>query len=120
MIEELYQEFIIERYKHPRNFGTLNGATHSAELHNTTCGDHIKLALKVSDGKVVDSKFIGKGCAISQASASLLTTNIKGKTFSQVKKLTKDDVLALIKLDLSKNPSRMKCALLVFDVLKSL
>jgi len=117
-MDELYQEFIIELYKNPINFGTINNPDHVAEIYNHTCGDMIILYLKFDNGKVVDAKFTGKGCAISQASASLFTEYLKDKNLDNLKKITKDDALKLLKIDLSKNPSRMKCALLPFEVLK--
>ncbi|MEW6748868.1 MAG: iron-sulfur cluster assembly scaffold protein [Candidatus Micrarchaeota archaeon] len=117
-MEDIYQEFIIELYKNPLNFGKLEGATHHAEIHNTTCGDMIEIYLKVKDGVVAGAKFTGKGCAISQASSSLFTGFLKGKRLEELGKMTKEDVLKLIKIDLSKNPTRMKCALLPLDALR--
>lgn len=116
--EELYQEFILELYKNPINFGKLEGATHSAESYNSLCGDRITLFLKVEKNKVIESKFIGSGCAISQATASLLTEEVKGKTIEELRKMQKEQILELIKIDLSKNPSRLKCALMSLEVLK--
>ena len=117
-MEELYQQFIIELYKNPLNFGRIENPDLHAQLHNTTCGDQVELFIKAQNGKIEQAKFIGKGCAISQASASLLTGYLKGKKIDELEKITKDDVLALLKIDLSKNPSRMKCALLVFEAMK--
>lgn len=119
-MEELYQEFIIELYKNPLNFGKIERPEMHAQLHNTTCGDQIELFVRVNEGKIEQAKFIGKGCAISQASASLFTSYLKGKKINELEKITKDDVLGLLKIDLSKNPSRMKCALLVFDTMKKM
>ena len=116
--EEIYQEFLIELYKNPLNFGTIADANYKAEMYNTTCGDRVVVYLKVKDGKIIDAKHSGKGCAISQASASLFTEHLKGKTIAQAKDLGKDDVMALIKLDLSKNPTRIRCALLPLDALR--
>jgi len=116
--KELYQEFIIELYKNPLNFGTIENAEFKAEMYNPTCGDRVVIYLKVKDNKVVDAKHDGKGCAISQASASLFTEYIKGKTVEEVLKLGKNDILGLIKIDLSKNPTRIRCALLPLDALK--
>lgn len=116
--EEIYQEFIIELYKNPLNFGSIDDADYKAEVYNASCGDRIVLSLKVKDGKIVDAKHAGKGCAISQASASLFTEQIKGKSMDEVMKLGKDDILRMIKIDLSKNPTRIRCALLPLDALK--
>lgn len=117
-MEELYQEFIIELYKNPLNFGRLENPDYRAQIFNTTCGDMIELFLSVKGGVVTDAKFTGKGCAISQASSSLFTGFLKGKTLEELKKLGKDDVLRLIKINLERNPSRMKCALIPLDALR--
>lgn len=117
-MEDIYQEFIIELYKNPQNFGEIKDADYKAEVDNPTCGDRIILFLKVKEGIIQEAKFSGKGCAISQASASLFTEYLKGKTIEEVGKITKEDVLSLIKIDLSKNPTRMRCALLPRDALK--
>lgn len=117
-MEDIYQEFIIELYKNPLNFGKLASPDYRAEVQNTACGDMIELYIKAKDGIVTEAKFMGKGCAISQASASLFTGYLKGKKVSELKSITKDDALALLKIDLSKNPTRMKCALLPLDALR--
>ena len=118
-MEDLYQEFIIELYQNPRNFGKIENADYHSEVNNPTCGDRIELFLKVdSSGIIKEAKFSGKGCAISQASASLFTGYLKGKKISELEKIKKQDVLSLIKIDLSKNPSRMRCALLPLDAVK--
>lgn len=117
-MEDIYQEFIIELYKNPLNFGKIQDADFRAEMHNTTCGDIVELFLKVKDGIIVEAKFIGKGCAISQASSSLFTGYLKGKKLAEAEGIKKEQVLSLLKIDLSKNPSRMKCALLPLDALR--
>lgn len=117
-MEELYQEFIIELYKNPLNYGEIGDADYKGEVDNPTCGDRITLFLKVKDDIIEDVKFSGKGCAISQASASLFTNYLKGKKLEELSKITKEDVLTLIKIDLSKNPTRMRCALLPLDAMK--
>lgn len=116
--EKIYQEFIIELYKNPLNFGTIETADYKAEVYNATCGDRVMIYLKVEGGRIVDAKHSGKGCAISQASASLFTEQIKGKGLDEVMKLGKDDILKMIRIDLSKNPTRIRCALLPLDALK--
>ena len=120
-MEEIYQQFIVELYKHPLNFGKIEKPDFTAAMHNTTCGDKIEIFLKTNlSGKILDVKFSGSGCAISQASASLFTDFLKGKLIDDIKsgKINKDSALGLLKIDLSKNPSRMKCALLVLDAVK--
>lgn len=118
MNEEIYQEFIIELYKNPLNFGKMTDADYHAQVDNPTCGDRIELFLKVQDGIIAEAKFSGQGCAISQASASLFTGYLKGKNLAALGKITRDDVLGLIKIDLSRNPTRMRCALLPFEAMK--
>lgn len=117
-MEELYQEFIVELYKNPKNFGTMEDADYRAQVYNPTCGDSIELFLKVRDGVVEDAKFTGKGCAISQASSSLFTNYLKGKKIGDLSKADKETVLSLIKINLEKNPTRMKCALIPLEALR--
>jgi nitrogen fixation protein NifU and related proteins len=116
--EDIYREYIIELYKNPLNFGRIEGADRHAQIQNTSCGDVLELFIRVRDGVVEDAKFTGRGCAISQASASLFTGFLKGKTMEAIGKISREDVLALLKIDLSKNPTRMKCALLPLDALR--
>lgn len=110
-MEQMYREFILELNKHPLNKGVLENATHASHIHNPLCGDKITMYLLVKKDTIEDVRFDGSGCAISQASASLLTEEIKGKKVEEVLKLNKDEILELIQIDLSKNPSRLKCAL---------
>jgi nitrogen fixation protein NifU and related proteins len=117
-MDDIYQEFIIELYKNPLNFGKIPDADYRAEIYNSACGDIIELFIKVRDGAVAEAKFIGKGCAISQASASLFTGYLKGKKVSELGDIGKEQALALLKIDLSKNPTRMKCALLPLEALR--
>lgn len=79
-LDELYQSIILDHYKHPRNAHSLECPTHSAEGYNATCGDELQVTLQLKDGFVHDIGFTGQGCAISQASASLMTQKIKGKS----------------------------------------
>ncbi len=116
--KEIYQEFIIELYKNPLNYGRLASADYHAQLDNPTCGDCIELFIRVRGGAIADVKFIGHGCAISQASASLFTGYLKGKKLASLGKITGADVLKLLKIDLSKNPGRMRCALLPLEAMK--
>jgi len=116
--EDIYQEFIIELYKNPLNFGKIQDADYRAEIYNSSCGDIVEIFIKVRDGVVADAKFIGKGCAISQASSSLFTGFLKGKKVGELMDIRKEQALALLKIDLSKNPTRMKCALLPLEALR--
>jgi nitrogen fixation protein NifU and related proteins len=117
MVDQLYREIILDHNKNPRNKGILDPNDYSAEDVNPLCGDEIRIDLRVNDEKVSEIKFSGRGCAISQASASLLTEMVEGMTLDEVKALTKDDLLEEIGIPLS--PARLKCALLSLKVLKS-
>ena len=86
-LRELYQSVILDHNKNPRNFGSPDGAEHSAEGHNPLCGDHVKVHVGVADGLVARVGFEGQGCAISTASASLMTEAVKGRPLSEVEKL---------------------------------
>ncbi len=80
MLEELYQEIILDHYRRPRNRGTLNPADLKAQDSNPLCGDEIEITAKLTDGKISDLKFEGHGCSISTASASIMTQKLVGKT----------------------------------------
>ncbi len=118
-MDDMYREIILEHYKHPHNAGTLEQPDIAHEDNNPLCGDRIRIELQVHDGQVADVRFQGRGCAISQAAASLLTDEIKGKSLDQVRAFSKDDMLDLIGIPLDKNPVRIKCALLALKTLKS-
>jgi nitrogen fixation NifU-like protein len=118
-MDDMYREVILEHYKHPHNAGTLEAADITHEDSNPLCGDRIRIDLAVADGAVADIRFQGRGCAISQAAASMLTDEIKGKTLDEVRAFSKDDMLELIGIPLDKNPVRIKCALLALKTLKS-
>jgi nitrogen fixation NifU-like protein len=112
-MDDLYRDYILEHYRRPHNFGVLEAPTASYEGSNPLCGDRITMMLGISDGVVREVAFTGRGCAISQASASLLTDEIKGKTVAAVEEMTPDDLLDLIGIEIS--PARLKCALLSLD-----
>ena len=111
-----YREFIIDHFKNPRNFGRLEHPDISHEEDNPLCGDVIGMDFRIKDGVIEEVKFHGRGCAISQASASLLTERLKGLPLEQAKKINKADVLGELGIDIS--PARIKCALLSLKVLK--
>lgn len=128
-LRELYQELIIDHGRHPRNFCDMKEANISKEGFNPLCGDRLILFLKVHDDKVIDASFQGSGCAISMASASLMTESLKGKTLSEVHRLfdafhllvtsgTETNMPLLGKLAVLKGvceyPSRVKCATLAW------
>jgi nitrogen fixation protein NifU and related proteins len=117
MEEQLYREQILEHYKRPQNFGELEAADLEFEDTNPFCGDELKIQLKLDqDGRVEDLAFSGKGCAISQASASLLSEEIRGQTTDELLRLDRQFVLDLLGIDIS--ATRMKCALLSLKVVK--
>ena len=116
-MDDLYRENIIDHYRHPRNKGHLDAPDIHYHDVNPFCGDEITIELKVVDGRVVEAAFDGKGCAISQASASMLTEEILGKTLEEVKMLEKEDVLEMLGIPIG--PVRLKCALLPLKVLKA-
>ena len=115
--DQFYREYILDHYKNPRNFGRIENADISHEENNPLCGDVIGIDLKVSEGVIDDVKFHGRGCAISQASASLLTERLRGMTLDDAKKLGKADVLEELGIEIS--AARLKCALLSLNVLKA-
>jgi nitrogen fixation NifU-like protein len=117
-MEDLYREIIIDHYKKPHYRGHLDPHDIRFEDDNPLCGDHIEITLRLDgDGKVADGRFDGKGCAISQASADMLIESVIGKPLEEVKKLSKQDILDLLGIDLG--PVRLKCALLSLKVLKA-
>ena len=116
MSSDIYKDIILDYYRNPRNFGDLPNPDVRAKDSNPLCGDIIEMQLKITDGKVEDVRFKGKGCAISQASASMLTEVMKGKTLDEIKAMSKTDVLNLLGID--PGPTRIKCALLGLKVAK--
>ena len=114
--DQFYREYILDHYKNPRNFGRLENPDISHEEDNPLCGDVIGMDFRIKDGVIEDIRFHGRGCAISQASASLLTERLKGIPLEDAKKIGKADVLGELGIDIS--PARIKCALLSLKVLK--
>lgn len=130
-LRELYQEVIFDHNRHPRNFHAMPDASHSADGYNALCGDRLKVYLRVKDGVVTDASFEGHGCAISTASASLMTETVIGKPVAEVDALFKDlhnmltggpteqqdfgklEVLAGV----CEFPSRVKCATLAWHTM---
>ena len=117
MSDDIYREIILDHYRNPRNKGKLQEADVSIHDSNPLCGDEIDIHVKVEGDKIKDIKFEGRGCAISQASASMLTEMVHGKPLTSIKDLTKDDILENIGLT-TLGPARIKCALLSLKVLK--
>jgi nitrogen fixation NifU-like protein len=129
-LEDLYQEVILDHYRSPRNHRALEDANHRAEGYNPLCGDRLTVYLKVANGVITEATFEGSGCAISQASASVMTTSLKGKTREEAKALFERfrslvtgegdgaDVAELGELaalsGVSRFPTRVKCATLAW------
>jgi len=136
-LRELYQEVILDHSRHPRHFGALAGATHEGQGHNPLCGDRITVYLHVGgDGRIEDISFEGRGCAISQASASLMTEMIKGRSVAEAEELmggflhlvkgegandlaTEDRERLDVMAGVSAFPMRVKCATLAWHTMKS-
>ncbi len=117
-MDDLYRDYILEHYRRPHNFGVIEEPSASYEGSNPLCGDRITMQLAVRDGVVEQIGFTGRGCAISQASASLLTDEIKGKPIETVIDFGAADLLDLLGIEIS--PARLKCAMLSFDSLQHL
>ena len=136
-LRDLYQETILDHSRRPKNFGELEGATHRAEGYNPLCGDQVEVALQLDGDRVSDIKFRGKGCAISTASASLMTEALKGKTVDEALALFRkvhdavtgqptDEVhddsglgkLAVLE-GVKQYPLRVKCATLAWHALRN-
>ena len=113
----MYQENILEHYKAPHNHGRIENASVHHHEYNPLCGDEIDLYIVIENNIIKDVKFYGRGCAISQSSASMLTDRINGKKLGEIKKITKEEILEMIGIPLS--AVRLKCALLSLDTLKN-
>jgi len=136
-LRELYQEVILDHSRHPRHHGVLDDATHKAEGYNPLCGDRVIVYLHLdADGRVADIRFQGKGCAISQASASMMTDLLKGRSQAEAEKLmtgflhlvkgedaadlSEDDREILdVMSGISEFPMRVKCATLAWHTYKN-
>jgi nitrogen fixation NifU-like protein len=136
-LRELYQEVILDHSRHPRHYGALDDASHKAEGYNPLCGDRVTVYLKLGeDNRVADIKFQGKGCAISQASASMMTDMLKGRTAAEAERLMRgflhlvkgEDASDLPEDDrerlevmggISAFPMRVKCATLAWHTYKN-
>jgi len=129
-LNDLYQQVILDHCKHPRNFWELPVATCSAQGHNPLCGDQLRLYLSVENGVIKEASFVGSGCCISKASASLMTENIKGKTKDELRRMF-DQVHDMVTTGsvpgevgklavfagVHKFPARVKCAILAWHAM---
>ncbi|MFQ5537134.1 MAG: Fe-S cluster assembly sulfur transfer protein SufU [Gemmatimonadota bacterium] len=133
-LNSLYQQLILEHYRNPRNKGELPDSTVEVHMANPVCGDEIKLQLRIEEDRIADVRFVGQGCSISQASVSMMTSLLKGRSLEDADALAQrftavmhgdeeaardrslGDLRALA--GVSKFPVRVKCALLGFDALQ--
>ena len=115
-MESMYRENLMDHYKNPRNYGRLDNADIEQKGFNPLCGDEIEIFVNFEEEIVKEVKSEAKGCAISQAAASMLTESIEGKTVEELKKITKEDIFEMLGIELS--VSRIKCALLAWDSLR--
>ncbi len=115
-MDDFYRENILDHYKNPRYHVHFDDPSAVAEGVNPLCGDELAIELKVEDGVVTDVRYNGRGCAISQAAASMLSDAVKGKPVSELSEIGKEDVLDELGIPLS--PIRLKCAMLSVGVLK--
>lgn len=111
----IYQDLILDHYRTPRNHGELKNPTGTVKLFNPLCGDKIQMDVVASNGTITDIAFSGSGCAISQASASMLTEYAKNKSVEELKNIDKTFIIDMIGVTLS--PNRLKCALLSWEAL---
>lgn len=130
-LDDLYRRVIMDHYKNPRNRGKFEDDSVNVDLNNPTCGDKITLQMKVKDGVVEQAKFVGEGCSISMASASMMTDAIKGKTFDEALQMA-DQFSSMMKGEpaefeyediealsgVNKFPARIKCAMLAWNALR--
>lgn len=114
--DEIYRENILDHFKNPHNFGKLKNCDINSKDFNPTCGDEVEIFAKVDDNKISEAKFFGKGCAISQASASMLTDKIKNMPIEEAKKLTKEDIINMLGIELG--IVRQRCGLLCLKTLQ--
>ncbi len=116
-MDSLYRDNILDHYRYPRHKGHLDHPDVVYHDHNPFCGDEITLELKIVDGVVTEAAFDGRGCAISQASASMMTEEIIGKPLEELRHWSKDDILDMLGIEIG--PVRLKCALLPLKALKA-
>ena len=117
MTDSIYREQILDHNKNPRNKGTLENPQFTYQDVNPLCGDEIRIDVQTDGQRVTDIRFSGRGCAISQAAASILTEMVDGQTLDDVKAISREDLLDELGVPIS--PARMKCAMLGLKVLKA-
>jgi len=115
-MEDMYRDYILEHYRSPHNKGDIDHPDRFAAYANPLCGDRLQMGVRLTGDVVTDVRFNGSGCAISQASASMLTDVIAGKSLTELAEITKEDMLAMLGIDVG--PARLKCALLSWEILR--
>lgn len=114
----IYADLILDHYEHPRNNKTLEKPSRTVDVSNPLCGDRLHVEIKVSDGVITDIGFQGEGCAISMASASILSEYAKGKQVKELVDFSPQDMIGLLGIELT--PNRLKCGLLSWEALKKI
>ncbi len=117
MADSIYREAILDHNRNPRNKGVLDPSDFSYEDVNPLCGDEIRIDMRTDGEKITEIRFSGRGCAISQAAASILTEMVEGQSLDVVKAITREDLLEELGVPIS--PARMKCAMLGLKVMKA-
>jgi nitrogen fixation NifU-like protein len=116
IIMDLYQQNILDHYHRPHNRGDLLESTHQGEMSNPLCGDKVVLNLVIKDDKIIDVKWNGEGCVLTQAASSMLTDTLINQTLETAQKITSEELIKILGVPLS--PSRIKCALLPLEALQ--
>ncbi len=116
MDPEVAKEVLLDHYRNPRNYGKVDNPTSEITDNNPVCGDTVHISVSIEGGKISDIRFVGQGCSISQASASMLTEYAMGKAVREIESLTDASFLEMIGFPLG--PNREKCALLSLNALK--
>jgi len=117
MTPDIYRETILDHYRHPRNYGDLPNANAHARDSNVLCGDVVEMQLRINANRIEEARFRGEGCAISIATASMLTEFSKGKSISEIKGLGNKELIKLLGTD--PGPARIECAILGLKVMKA-
>ncbi len=119
MMDDVSMEILLDHYKDPRNFGELDAPDIEHEEGNPSCGDQIKIEIQLAadDDTIDDIRFTGKGCAVSQAAASMLTEELKGESVERAREMGKREMIDLLGIEI--NPMRLKCALLALKITRT-
>ena len=114
--EDMYREEVLAHYRNPQNYGKIEGADAKYHDFNPVCGDEVTVYLKIGDGKITKVKFEGKGCAISQAAASIVTEEVTGKKLDYAKQIKQEQLLEMLPIKVSH--LRIKCAMLAIKAIQ--